>query len=540
VYWTYSYGPIDDPDAPHGVGGVLVVCTETTDHVLAEQRMKAAEARWRSMFDQAPGFMCVLRGPDHVFEFANPHYHDLVGRRDLIGKSLREALPEVESQGFPALLDEVYCTGEAYSGTAAPVVLATRPEGSEKRYLDFVYQPIRNASDEVTGVFVAGYDVTERVAASEALREGDRRKDEFLAMLAHELRNPLAPIRNASELLTRGITDPRIRAIGDLLARQVTQLSRMVDDLLDVSRVTTGRIQLQQQPVELGHAIDLAIESVEPMSREKKHVVEFSRSGVLYVHADLARLVQAISNVLSNATKYTPAGGRIRVVLERQDDMAAVEIIDTGVGITAEMLPKVFELFSQDNRTLDRSQGGLGIGLSVVQRLVQMHGGDVVAMSEGLGQGSKFRIRLPLIDPPAAETSSAERSRPAAMRILVVDDNVDAADSLAQLLQVVGHEVKAVYSARETLELVETFGADIVLLDIGLPEMDGYEVARRMRARGSGPVLIAVTGYGQLADIQQARDAGFDRHLTKPVAFEELQQVLQESLLQPRPERRCP
>ncbi len=532
VYWTYSYGPIDDPTAPHGVGGVLVVCTETTEQVFAERRLKAAEARWRALFEQTPGFVAILGGPEHVFEFANPNYFTLIGGRAVLGKSVRDALPDVAAQGFVELLDEVYRSGEPHVGVATPVFLEHGPnEGRERRYLDFVYQPVHDAAGAVTGIFVNGYDVTERVRASDSLRDEDRRKDEFLAMLGHELRNPLSAIQNASELLLRNTaSDPATRMVGELLGRQVTQLGKLVDDLLDLSRISQGLIELKQEPVELGSAIALALESVEPLVRAKRHeVVNVGSDVPLYAHGDLSRIVQAISNVITNAAKYTEVGGQIEVTLERVGRDAVIAIADNGTGIPPELLPNIFDLFVQGSRTADRAEGGLGIGLSVVRRLVEMHGGQVAAASDGVGRGSKFQIRLPLSSAPAQRAAPlADRRRTDARRVLVVDDNADAADSLAALLRISGHDADTAYTGRDALERMRRSHADVVLLDIGLPEMDGYEVARRIRAEHGGLVLVAVTGYGQAADVQRAEDAGFDAHITKPVAFEDLQRVLAE------------
>ncbi|HEX6203468.1 MAG TPA: ATP-binding protein [Thermoanaerobaculia bacterium] len=528
VYWTYSYGPIDEPTAPNGIGGVLVVCTETTEQVLAEQRMKEAEARWRELFDQAPGFLSILSGPEHRFEYANSRYFELVGGRDIIGRTLAEALPEVASQGFVALLDEVYRSGEPHAGTAIPVTLAARPGESERQvYLDFVYQPIRDRDGAVTGVMVDGYDVTDRVIAHQSLRAEDRRKDEFLAMLAHELRNPLAPIRNASELLTRSASlDGNTRAIGELLTRQVSQLTRLVDDLLDVSRITQDRIELQRQPLDLADAVRLAVESVHPLVAERGHqVTVVAGDEPLWVEGDLARLAQCLANLLTNAAKYTPRGGRIEIALRRAGDEAVVAVTDDGVGIAPEMLPQVFELFVQAERSLDRSQGGLGIGLSLVRRLIEMHGGRVEARSEGLGHGSTFEVTLPRIDPPAEGSGRSDETAARPRRVLVVDDNPDAADSLALLLELRGHQAEAVHGARQALDRVREAAPEVVLLDIGMPEIDGYEVARRLRAAGCKAVLVAVTGYGRSDDVERARAAGFDAHVTKPVAYQELERV---------------
>lgn len=529
IYWTYSYGPIDDPDAANGVGGVLVVCTETTKQVLAEQQMKAAEARWRELFTQAPGFICTLLGPEHRFEFANDGYYNLIGRRDIIGKTVNEVLPEVASQGFIKLLDEAYQSGKVYSGVAMPLVLANRSADEQQQiYVDFVFQPIHDANGDITGILIDGYDATERVHAAKTLQEEDRRKDEFLAMLAHELRNPLAPIRNASELLQRTQSqDPAMHTIGGLLARQVTQLTRLVDDLLDVSRITQNRVTLQREPLKFCDTIDLVIESLQDVITEKQHKVIFNRCDPdVYIDGDLTRIVQSFSNVLANAVKYTDAGGRIEITVTDANDMVVADITDNGTGISAEMLPKVFNLFVQAHRTLDRAQGGLGIGLSVVHRMIGMHGGDITAISRGLGQGATFRICLPTIEAPKAAVSLPVETEATAKRVLIVDDNVDAADSLAQLLQFKGHHTSTVYSAMDAMQEANAFAPDVILLDIGLPDMDGYEVAKRLRQKDCTSMLVAVTGYGQASDMRRGKDAGFDMHFTKPVNFADLEKVL--------------
>ncbi|HTL19517.1 MAG TPA: ATP-binding protein [Steroidobacteraceae bacterium] len=359
-----------------------------------------------------------------------------------------------------------------------------------------------------------------------ALREADRRKDEFLAMLAHELRNPLAPIRNANELLAKLLdgSDPRVQSAIAATRRQVIQLTRLVDDLLDVSRVTQGRIELQRRPLEMSHVVLQAIEAVQPMLREKTHrlvTVHAAEPRVLYVNADPARLMQCVVNVLSNAVKYTDPGGQITVQMRAEGASALIEISDTGVGIPAELLPRMFDLFVQGDRSPDRSQGGLGVGLAVVKRLIEMHGGSVRARSDGLEQGATFEIRLPLIEQTSAvEEAPISGITPPPVRMLIVDDNRDAADSLAALLALEGHTVERAYSAAEALRCALAFRAQVVLLDIGLPGMDGYEVARRLRLLPElgAARLIAVTGYGQPQDRARAQAAGFDEHLIKPVS----------------------
>jgi two-component system, sensor histidine kinase len=364
--------------------------------------------------------------------------------------------------------------------------------------------------------------------AEDALRNADRRKDEFLAMLAHELRNPLAPIRTASELLGRLLPwDPKTQAIVDIVKRQVIHLTRLVDDLLDVSRITQGRIQLQRRPLELSPIVAQAMESVEPLLRDKRHkVVVTSCFEPLFVDGDSARLVQCVANLLTNAAKYTDPSGEIRVELRSEQSSAVIVVTDNGVGISKELLPRIFELFVQSERSLDRSEGGLGIGLSVVQRLVEMHDGQVAAASAGPGRGSTFEIRLPTIAAPKEGRNKYTAPSVEPKRVLVVDDNVDAAASLATFLQLDGHEAEAVYSAKGALEAIATFNPDVVLLDIGLPEMDGYEVAKRIRAGGSSVRLVALTGYGQAEDIQRTHSAGFDAHLVKPVDFVALERTI--------------
>jgi signal transduction histidine kinase len=376
------------------------------------------------------------------------------------------------------------------------------------------------------------YQIRDQLAAlmqaEETLRTADRRKDEFLAMLAHELRNPLAPIRNANELLARTVPqDARARISVDIIKRQLTHLTRLVDDLLDVSRVTQGRIQLQVEALELAAIVAQALESVEPQLRERRHnVTRTTAAEPLYVNGDSARLVQCVANLLTNATKYTDPGGELQVGLRKEDSCAVISVADNGIGIPPDLLPKVFELFVQSERSLDRSEGGLGIGLSVVQRLVAMHGGEVAAASPGAGRGSTFEIRLPLVEPPRQLTRSAVPSRIEPKRLLVVDDNEDAATSLAELLRLDGHEALAVYSARAALAAVADFKPDVMLLDIGLPEMDGYEVARRVRAAGSRVRLVALTGYGQTEDMQRTFAAGFDAHFVKPLDLLALEQLV--------------
>jgi signal transduction histidine kinase/ActR/RegA family two-component response regulator len=370
--------------------------------------------------------------------------------------------------------------------------------------------------------------------AEDRLLAADRRKDEFLAMLAHELRSPLAPIRNASELLSR-TAEAHIQSVAGILKRQTTHLSRLVDDLLDVSRITQGRIELQRQPTSLAGIVAIAIESVEPLIREKGHAVSVDTgSSALFTYGDSARLVQCVANVITNSVKYTDAGGSIHVELREEPPNAVISVTDNGVGIAAELLPHVFELFVQGDRSLDRAQGGLGIGLSVVKQLIEMHGGSVGAQSSEDGQGARFELRLPIAPPPERVEPASQPQVPPSRRILIVDDNADAADSLALLLRMDGHVAEPVYQSTAALEQAERFDPEVILLDIGLPEMDGYEVARRLRESGITARIVALTGYGQPQDIRRALDAGFDSHLVKPVEM----LALLEELISPSRHRR--
>ena len=370
-------------------------------------------------------------------------------------------------------------------------------------------------------------DVTIRRQAEEALKEVNQRKDEFLAMLAHELRNPLAPIRNAAQLLSAHGGKPEIEWARAVIERQTKHLVRLVDDLLDVSRMVRGQITLQREPAALADIVQTAVETSRPLIRRRKHHFGMQLpEGNVIIEGDLTRLAQVISNLLNNAAKYTDDGGHIRLDAAIEGPMVSISVRDTGLGVAPNLLPHVFDLFTQADRTLDRAEGGLGIGLTLVKRLVELHGGNVEARSEGLGRGAEFIVRLPVL---AMESSVAAHARKSpdtrvapeerSLRILIVDDNVDAADSIAMLLSMEGHQTRTVNTARAALLAAPEFKPEVVLLDIGLPEMDGYEVARRLRAQNGAHLmrLVAVTGYGQPADRRRARAAGFDEHMVKPV-----------------------
>jgi signal transduction histidine kinase len=362
-----------------------------------------------------------------------------------------------------------------------------------------------------------------------------RSRDEFLAMLGHELRNPLAPIRNAAQVMRLiGPSDPHLTRARDVIDRQVGQLSRIVDDLLDVSRVTQGKVELQKERIDLATALAQAVETSRPLIDGRRHTLTLSLPAApVHLMADLTRLSQVVANLLNNAAKYMEEGGRICLTAERDGGEVVIRVKDAGVGIPREMLSRVFEPFTQLHRSLARSEGGLGIGLALVRSLVELHGGSVKAHSEGLGRGSEFVVRLPALAEERAPDLSPEdgdelAARERGRRILVVDDNHDSAETLGTILEISGHEVWLAQDGPEALAQVERHRPEIVLLDIGLPKIDGYEVARRLRLdpRNEGILLVAVTGYGKEEDRDRGRLAGFDHHLVKPVDLEALRQLL--------------
>jgi PAS domain S-box-containing protein len=622
----------------------------------------------RSLFNQAPGFVAVLMGPKQVFEMVNEAYYQLVGHRELVGKALWEALPEVAGQGFEEHLERVYRTGEQWAARAMPIAVQRERGGPViQRYIDLVYQPYKNQYGTTIGIFAQGYDVTESVEAQAAKRESDerlrdgmdaarmvvwdwniatgelayseniqlvlgcapgvmpalhqfvhpedrprvasahltalsetgayhevvrfirpdngkeiwvdsrgkvqygadgrpasmrgvtmdvteryraelelretnRKKDEFLAMLAHELRNPLAPIATAAEMLKlTAADDPRSKRASEVISRQVKHMTTLIDDLLDVSRVTRGLVELDKELVDIKLAVASAVEQVRPVIEARRHTLTVRSDGAsAIVNGDHTRLVQVITNLLNNAAKYTPQGGAITLDVGVADAMVNIGVIDNGIGIDAALLPQVFDLFTQAERTPDRAQGGLGIGLALVKTIVFLHGGNAVAHSDGPGSGSKFSVFLPAAaagavaathqpdqDGARADGRAGEQDA-APLSIMIVDDNLDAAESLASLLEAQGHRVTVLTHPLDAIAAAEADPPRVFILDIGLPGMDGYELARRLRS-GAGTrqaLFMALTGYGQAHDRILSRSAGFEHHFVKPMDIEKLNQVL--------------
>ena len=533
TYFTFSYSPaIDDRG---DVAGIFCACQEETGRVRSVRALAERERLFTALVENLPDIVFRL-DIDLRYLYISAQVEQLTGtsQEEFIGKTNLEV--------------------GLYAGLSDPIERACRRalKGGKRlstawshngRELRTRVVPERDDQGAIVSLLGITEDVTELEQATSALRhsektlrEADRRKDEFLAMLAHELRNPLAPIRNAAEILWLMSSDPeRVRETSEIIVRQARHMNAIVDDLLDVSRVTRGLVTLDIEVVDLRSVITAAVEQAIPLIDGRRHNLrmELPEKPVM-VQVDRVRLTQVFCNLLNNAAKYTPPDGAIRVtIVSGADDRVEVDVVDSGEGIDAALLPQVFELFAQGQRTPDRAQGGLGIGLSLAKTLVDLHGGTIEAASEGRGRGSRFTVGLPRLvdtnmissgDGPVMQSTAPFR----ALRIMVVDDNVDAAESLAMMLELDGHSVIRAHNARAAIAIARYERPKVMLLDIGLPDIDGYELARRLRAlpEVDDALLIAVTGYGQAEDRRRAEDAGFDHHLVKPVEFESLRLML--------------
>jgi signal transduction histidine kinase len=433
----------------------------------------------------------------------------------------------------------------------APIIFLTagaadrqrRFRGYEAGAVDFLNKPIEpDILRSKASVFFELYQQRNQIAAQRdelksyaaALTEADRRKDEFLATLAHELRNPLAPIRNGLDTLRASPTAPNADEIRDVMDRQLSHLVRLVDDLLDVSRVSQGKIELRKARIALSDVIKTALDASNPLIIAGRHELKFDMpDGPVWLDADLMRLSQVVSNLLNNAAKYTPEGGTIVLSTRREGNEVVVTVSDNGVGIPSDMLPRVFDLFTQVRDTLDRSRGGLGIGLALVKQLVEMHGGSITAESAGPGGGSAFRLRLPALElEPASSDVTEPDSRlspqKATLKVLIVDDNVDVAQTMGWMLETIGHDYRMVHEGKLAVETASEYRPDAILLDIGMPGMDGYAVCRALREQTlfDDTVIIAQTGWGQTQARAGPGGSGFDHHLVKPVAMDRLEELL--------------
>ncbi|GAC1422252.1 MAG: hypothetical protein NVSMB6_23820 [Burkholderiaceae bacterium] len=562
VYWTYSYGPIDDEQAETGVGGVLVVCSETTQTVLAKQRYQFLSELGDHLRTVTNPHLAMLKAAEMLGQYLQADcvgYSEVDGTgeyADIVRSWTRELFPAIvgryrlDAYGVPVVArlraghsvqvhditsNALMADAEplsAFPGTSTqafiivPVFKEHRLEG-----ILFVLNSVKREwmPDDVKLV----EEVTERIwatieraRAEDELRTANRRKDEFLAILAHELRNPLAPISGAAQLLMVADLDKdRIKKTGGIIARQVEHMTGLVNDLLDISRVTSGLIVLEKKSVDVNRVIEAALEQVRPHIDAKRHqlVTQITPQAML-VHGEEKRLVQVVANLLHNAAKYTPEAGEIVIRADVNNNQVIVDVSDNGIGIVAGLLPTVFELFAQAERRSDRAHGGLGLGLALVKSVVQLHEGTVSAQSRGLGMGSSFSVHLPLFaekDAVVEAKSDRNYAMPISQKqldLLVVDDNVDAAQSLAMYLEAVGHRVTVAHDSKAALARAENDVFDAYLLDIGMPGLDGNELVRRLRAKSEAAqaLIIAISGYGHSADRDISIEAGFDEYLVKP------------------------
>ena len=520
----------DDPDL------ILLAIEDVTDRSRSRIVLKDSELRYRRLFQTAKDGILILDADTGKILDSNPFMSGLLGYEhdEFLGEELWEIglfRDKRESQAaYRELREKGYIRYDH---------LPLKTKGGREVAVEFVSNVYEVDRRQVIQCNIR--DITDRVHLerqaqdqAKSLADLHRRKDEFLAMLSHELRNPLSPILNAVHLLRMdGNTNLIQRDARSVIERQVGQLTRLIDDLMEVSRITTGRVRLDQGRLDVRSVVERAVESSRPLIDRRRHELSVSLpSQPIWLHADSTRLEQVVVNLLNNAAKYTDEGGRITLTVRQEGDEMVLRVRDTGVGIAAELLPHVFDLFTQADRSLDRSQGGLGIGLSLVQNLVGMHRGTVDVLSAGLGRGSEFVVRLPVLlssedARPEAPTQPAGRISQG-LRILVVDDNEDSTDILSELLGMSGHDVRTAYTGQAALDVAAAQLPEVVLLDIGLPGINGYEVARRLRhlPHLAKVKIIAMTGYGQDSDRELAREAGFDSHLTKPVDFNKVLELL--------------
>ena len=507
----------------------------------AEGALRESEERFRQMAENIDDVFWMLDPATDQLLYVSPAYHRLWGDSAALpqpgpGHWAGRIHPDDE-----AAVEAVYralASGSPYEIEYRIV----RPNGTTRWVAERTFA-VRDSRDAIYRLAGVVNDISERKANEMVLRDADRRKDEFLAMLAHELRNPLAPIRNAIELLepSRAPTPQNFEKMREVIGRQVRHLSRLVDDLLDVARITQGKITLRQETVSLAAAIEAAVETVAPALTKKAHTLRTEMpDDSLYIVGDGVRIAQVLGNILSNAVKYTPLEGEILIDVRESDGDVQITVRDNGIGMSAETIPHIFDLFVQSQNSLERSEGGLGIGLPLARTLVELHGGQIHAFSAGAGQGSEFVVRLPLTRfaqtgqqaGPGEAAVAAPLVAPGtgpALRLLLVDDSVDAATLLSMVLEADGYDVRIAHEATQALEAAAQFKPEVVLLDLGLPGMDGFQLAQEMRKLDStaGALLVAVTGYGQAADRQRSHDAGFDYHLVKPVAVEEIHRVIE-------------
>jgi PAS domain S-box-containing protein len=493
-------------NAPAG-DALLAAIVESSDDAIVSKTLDGIITSWN-------------RGAQRIFGYTP---------EEAIGRSVRMLIPDDRQD------EEVMILSRLRRGERIEHYETIRVT-KEGRLIDVsvTISPLRDETGTVVGASKVARDVTVQKQIERELHEADERKNEFLAILAHELRNPLGPIRHAVKILRARAPSPdELNWATNIIDRQTEHMTRLVEDLLDVSRITRGTIELRRERVDVATILQTAVEASSALMERNRHQLKvITPAQPLYVEGDITRLTQVVTNLLDNAAKYTDPGGKIWLAGEGEGDTAVIRVKDSGIGIPSEMLPRIFDMFTQAGLSLERSQGGLGVGLALVDRLVRLHGGTVTAYSAGAGQGSQFIIRLPVA--PAQKGAAAERREaplPAGAnrcRVLVVDDNVDSVESLAMLLRMTGHEVETASDGEAALHRAEEFRPDLAILDIGLPKMNGYDLAKQIRRRpwAKDVVLIALTGWGQAQHRLRSKESGFNHHLTKPVEFDALQQIL--------------
>jgi len=524
-------------DEENRLRGFTKIARDVTQRKQADEAVREAAVRLKAIFDTAADGIITI-DEDGIVESMNLAAERIFGygRDEVVGRNVAVLMPEPERSAHNQYLANYLRTGQRkIIGTIREVRGRRKDESTFP--MELAVSETRLGERRIfTGIV---RDITAYKKAEEALKDADQRKDQFLAMLAHELRNPLAPISNAVQIMRlEGPNGANFQWSIEVIADQIKHMTRMVDDLLDVSRITRGKVALQKEPIELTHVVDLAVEASRPLIQDYKHDLTVALPDrPILLEVDPPRLAQVLSNLLNNAAKYTPEGGKIALSAEQSAGEVSIRIRDDGIGIPAELLPRVFDLFVQADQALSRSRGGMGIGLTLVRSLVELHDGRVTAYSDGPGQGSEFVVRLPVA--AAAATLSHEAGnlvdgldiRPPRRRILVVDDNLSNASSLDLLLRALGQEVHTAFDGLTAVEMARQLHPDVVLLDIGLPVMDGYEVARlcRMEPGMERVTLVAMTGYGKAEDRHRSQQAGFNAHLVKPVNLEDLRLLLSQA-----------